>query len=72
MVFLRFRSNEYGTSVSEHCCDDCGGVFTLCPAKGGADGDAEWGGCCLAETCGSYDIGRDIDLLWDHTLIGGE
>lgn len=64
-MFLRMTENDYGTPVSEHRCDACGTVFTVCPAKAGADGDAEWGGCCLGDGCPSYDERRDIDKVWD-------
>jgi len=50
--------NEYGTPVSQHFCEDCQTEFTVCPPAGD-----DWGGC-LSEECDSYDIHRDIDLVW--------
>ena len=64
-MFTGYGFNDYGTLVSEHRCDECGLPFTICPAKDGPEGDAFWGGCCLAEECESYDESRDIDKVWD-------
>ena len=52
--------NEYGTPVSVHWCGSCEQEFTVCPPAGD-----NWGGC-LSEECDSYDIHRDIDLVWDR------
>lgn len=57
--------NEYGTEVSVHRCDACGGTFTVCPAVD----ENRFGGGCLAEGCPSYDITRDIDLFWDDPTL---
>jgi uncharacterized RmlC-like cupin family protein len=51
--------NEYGSPVSHHICCECGDMFTVCPPV--PDG-VQYGGC-LAETCESYDINRDVDAL---------
>jgi hypothetical protein len=63
--------NEYGTPVSVLRCASCGAVVSICPLI--KDPDA-WGDGCLADTCASYDIERDMDLffepLMDHGLIG--
>ena len=75
MAFLRLTVNEYGSAVSEHRCDACGTVFTLCPGYpklSGEEADVKWGGCCLGEGCESYDLSRDIDLIWDHVDIERE
>ena len=58
MTYLGRSTNEYGTPVSRHRCDDCGDEFTVCPES------PNFGGC-LAEGCPSYDISRDIDRVWD-------
>ena len=58
--------NEFGTPVSTHVCDTCGEPFTLCPAQG--EDKPGWENC-LAETCPSYDLSRDIDLAWDYSDI---
>ena len=51
--------NTFGSLVSLHRCWSCGEEFTVCPPQ-----EAEtWGGC-LAEGCGSYDEGRDVDHLF--------
>lgn len=65
MAYLGEGINEYGTAVSRFVCDTCGEEFTVCPAVT----EEAWGGSCLAEGCGSYDLRRDIDLLWDHVEI---
>ena len=64
-MFLRMGRNEFGTIVSVHTCDACGEDFTVCPPKIGEGGDEEWGGCCLAERCPSYDPARDADRFFD-------
>ena len=70
MGFLRMTVNEYGTPVSEHCCVDCGSIYTVCPA---VSEDFGWDSC-LAVECPSYDISRDIDRVWDgvQEFIGTE
>lgn len=52
--------NVYGTPVSVHFCDACGGQFTVCPVA-----DDDWGGC-QSESCSSYDINRDADRLFER------
>ena len=69
MSFVGYTLNDYGRRVSEHRCDRCGNPFTVCPPLDGVEGDAKWGGCCLMERCASYDLSRDIDLIWDHVDI---
>ena len=59
--------NEFGTPVSVHRCDDCGDEFTVCPCQ---PDDREWGGC-LAESCASYDMDRDVDLWFEPALEAG-
>jgi hypothetical protein len=61
MSFLRITLNEYGTQVSEHRCDSCGDIFTVCPPVT----EEVWGEGCLAEGCPSYDEARDIDKVWE-------
>lgn len=65
MSALGLDRNEYGTLVSVHLCNRCGNRFTVCPPVV----DEEWGGECLAEGCASYDLRRDIDLVWEHTDV---
>lgn len=62
-MIVGLSKNEYGTDVSVHVCSDCGNRFTVCPPAG-----EDWGGC-LAETCASYDINRDVGAL---VVFGGE
>lgn len=57
---LREDVNEYGTTISVYRCEDCGCEFTICPPAG-----ENWGGC-LAESCPSYDIDRDMDRLFER------
>ena len=54
--------NEYGTPVGVHRCDSCSRWFTVCPDDTSAD--AQWAGC-LAETCDTYDVTRDVDLMFE-------
>ena len=53
-------TNEFGTPVSVHTCEDCGSEFTVCPPA-----DDNWGGCQV-ENCRSYDFNRDADRLFDR------
>lgn len=57
--------NSYGKVVSIHRCRSCGNVFSVVPPVT----DEEFGDGCLAETCATYDLSRDIDLLWDHIEV---
>jgi hypothetical protein len=64
-VKLRDDTNEYGTPVSVHRCDTCGVEFTVCPSvPDGSPRLDDWGSC-LAETCDSYDIARDVDMFFE-------
>lgn len=65
MAFVELGVNEFGTPVSRHLCDSCGRPFSVCPPVE----EDSWGGCCLAEGCASYDLTRDIDLVWDHVDV---
>lgn len=55
--------NEYGTPVSMFRCGGCETTFTVCPAVPEDQRD-QWTGC-MAETCSTYDEGRDGDKLFD-------
>ena len=59
-MLVGLSQNAYGTPVSVHVCDTCGGSFTVCPPAG-----SNWGGC-QAESCRSYDKKRDVDRLFDE------
>ncbi len=56
----KLRLNEHGVLVSDHVCDTCGKPFSVTAA---VDHEA-WGGNCLDEECPSYDVDRDVDLLF--------
>lgn len=60
---------QHGTRVSVIRCSECQAVVTVCPAVTEA-----WGTGCLADTCPSYDLSRDVDIFFDaladHGLIG--
>ena len=58
---IGLSKNEYGTPVSAHICDTCGGDFTVCPAA--SVDSPDWDNC-LADECDSYDPGRDADILF--------
>ncbi len=53
--------NKYGTPTSLHVCDTCGLLFTVCPPAT----NREWRTSCLAEECESYDVTRDVDLMFE-------
>jgi hypothetical protein len=59
-------TNEYGTVVSFHRCSACGGEFTVCPPAGPL-----FGSDCLADTCSSYDISRDVDMFFEPAYEAG-
>ena len=61
-MYMGIGLNDYGTTVSQHICDTCGGAFTVCPAQ---DSEGHEYDNCLAETCESYDPARDIDKVWE-------
>lgn len=56
--------NGFGTRISLHRCLYCGSNFTVTPAT-----DNGFGLGCLASSCSSYDIMRDVDLMFDEPLI---
>lgn len=60
--------NEHGTPISVHVCSACGAIYTVCPR---VDDEAAWGTGCLAETCQSYDLARDIDLFFEPAMEAG-
>ena len=51
--------NEYGTTVTVFVCSSCGFLFTV---TGDIDPET-FGTGCLAETCDSYDVERDVNLM---------
>ncbi len=53
--------NEHGTPTSLHVCDSCGLLFTVCPPVT----NTEWRTSCLSEECASYDVTRDVDLMFE-------
>ena len=66
MSLLQQTTNEYGTGVSQHRCDTCGNLFTVCPAIESEQDVREKGWeNCLAVGCDSYDVTRDVDLVWE-------
>lgn len=58
--------NGFGVSVSLHHCVYCEGSFTVTPAT-----DDAFGLGCLAETCSSYDLERDVDLFFEAASEAG-
>jgi hypothetical protein len=67
--YLREGINDYGTPVSWFKCDACDGEFSVCPAVT-EDRYDEWTGC-MADTCDSYDIVRDISIFFDAMVESG-
>jgi len=60
-MHVGYGVNEYGTLVSLHRCDTCGGEFSLCPA---VTPEKKGWGSCLGVECVSYDPRRDADKLF--------
>jgi hypothetical protein len=58
---IGLAENDYGVTVTVFVCSSCGSVFTV---TGDIDPDS-WGTGCLAETCDSYDVSRDVGLMFD-------
>lgn len=59
---LGLAENEYGQPVTVMVCEACGSLFTVTGDKS----LEQWGGAvCLAEECDSYDVTRDVDLMFD-------
>jgi hypothetical protein len=50
-MFLRMTVNEYFVPVSEHKCDACGEIFTLCPP---GDDNKKYS-ICNHKDCSSFD-----------------
>lgn len=63
----RLGVNEKGTPVSVHRCESCGCQFTVCPLRT----VEQWGTGCLADTCESYDIERDVDIFFEPLADAG-
>ena len=61
--------NEYGTPVTVARCYSCEVVFTVCPPVQPGRED-QWTGC-LADTCESYDIARDIGIFFQPLAEAG-
>ncbi len=62
MSHLGYDKNEFGHKVSKHLCESCGSTFMLIPPQGPDDG---WGEGCLGLGCASYDVTRDVDLMFE-------
>jgi flavoprotein len=60
--------NEQGTLVLVRRCKGCGSQFTVCPKPDVVEG---WENC-MAESCPSYDPGRDGDRLFDEGKVKRE
>lgn len=58
---LGLAKNDYGVDVTVMVCEACGSIFTVT----GDTSLEQWGGAvCLAEECDSYDVTRDVDLMF--------
>jgi len=62
MSHLGYSKNECGTRIALHKCDTCGIEYTVTAPK--ADYSPENFQDCLAPECASYDVNRDMDLLF--------
>lgn len=63
---LGMTTNRHGVACSLHRCTTCRSVFTVTPPA-----SIEFGNGCLADTCGSYDLGRDIDTFFEPAMEAG-
>lgn len=59
-TYIGLSTNEYGTPISKHICNQCGGEFTVCPPS-----HYENNAGCGSTSCTSYDPRRDADILFD-------
>lgn len=57
-MLVGMDTNEYGSPVSTHRCAACGRTYTVCPPYIG-----DFRGC-QEITCASYDVERDVDLMF--------
>lgn len=53
--------NEFGGRVTVFVCGSCSAVFTV----GGEHTTESWGDGCLDITCDSYNVERDVDLMFE-------
>ncbi len=65
-MWISYGKNEFGTKISHHICDTCGGDFTVCPARP-FDDTAYLS--CLGLECDSYDIKRDAMLMFGQGKV---
>lgn len=69
-MFVGEGVNDYGTAVTLHRCDACGGEFSVCPAVSD-DAKDQWDNC-LSEDCGSYEPTRDAELYLGLGMVDSE
>ena len=53
--------NVYGSPISVHVCESCHLIFTVCPPTS----DKQFGKSCMTPDCESYDVNRDVDLMFE-------
>jgi len=53
--------NEYGTTITAMVCQSCNQLFTVT----GEHTPESWGNGCLDVECDSYDVDRDVDLMFE-------
>ena len=58
---LGLAKNEYGTTVTVFICESCLLIFAV---TGDVDPET-FGNACLGLDCDSYDIDRDVDLMFE-------
>lgn len=58
---IGLAENDYGTPVTVFVCSSCGALFTV---TGDIDPES-WGTGCLSIDCNSYDVDRDVDLMFE-------
>lgn len=62
-MYTGMSKNEYGTPISKHKCDTCGGEYTVCPPVP-ENSQAHISLNCNSEHCQSYDPAYDADILF--------
>lgn len=58
---IGLAENEYGTPVTVFVCEACHALFSV---TGDVD-PATFGNACLGLECDSYDVERDVDLMFE-------
>ena len=58
---LGLSRNEHGVEITVFICDTCHQPFTVT----GDINPRTWGRSCLSVECDSYDVDRDVDVMFE-------